>query len=82
MLRTMALILLGFSLCACTSQNTAYQAADNLGFKQINVGFTSIFGCGKHEFFGRSFTAININGKPVSGVVCSGLFKGATVRFY
>lgn len=41
------------------------------------------FACGFGEgadMWRTRFTAVNQNGKDVSGVVCSGLFKGGTMR--
>jgi len=53
--------------------------ADNL--TPITVGDTSWFKCGD-DWYATKFTAKNMRGDTVTGVVCSGLlFKATTVRF-
>ena len=68
-------------LAACTDKPGAYKALDDLGFKNIDVGGYSWFMCDKNDTFHTKFTAVNANGKPVSGAVCSGWLKGNTIRF-
>lgn len=76
-----ALLALG----ACTDPEKATRALDNLGMTDIEVTGYRYFGCDNSEnssdTFHTGFTAKNAKGKPVSGVVCSGWMKGATVRF-
>ena len=38
------------------------------------------FGCSKEDQIHYKFKANNIDGKPVDGVVCMGIWKAATVR--
>lgn len=48
----------------------------------IGNGPSPLFMCGKDDsiFFSSSFTAKGPSGRPVRGVLCGGMFKGATIR--
>lgn len=73
-----AMLMLG----ACSDGPGAQRALDDAGFTEIRTtGWTWFGGCGKGDFYVTRFTARNIHGKPISGVVCSGWFKGSTIRF-
>jgi len=65
----------------CSDPKTARKALDSAGFTEIQTGGYDFFECGKDDSFATSFTAKNPNGKTVTGTVCSGWFKGATIRF-
>jgi len=82
MKKFIAILVIGLFCTACSDPNTARRALDSMGFTQIEtLGWTFFNGCGKDDSFATRFQAKNPNGKPVSGVVCNGWFKGATVRF-
>ena len=69
------------AVCACTTDPTdATRALEDEGYTEVRTGGASFFGCGKGDYMGREFTAKNVNGRTVSGVVCCGLTKGCTVR--
>lgn len=40
------------------------------------------FVCSEDDIFRARFSAKNMTGKTVNGVVCSGFFKGSTVRVF
>lgn len=69
------------ALTACSSRSDAEHALSNAGFTNVETRGYSFFGCGKDDSFKTKFTATNPQGKQVSGVVCSGWFKGGTIRF-
>lgn len=71
------LLLLG----ACTDPVAARRALDSAGFTDIQIGGYAIQMCGRDDTYATRFTARNIHGKVVTGAVCSGWAKGATVRF-
>jgi len=73
----LALVVLG----GCTAPDWSREAVDNLGFKEIKTEGYSWFGCGEDYAFHTKFSAINPNGKHVSGVVCCGWLKGCSVKF-
>jgi hypothetical protein len=68
-------------LAGCSDPDVARRALDNQGFDHIQTEGYRWFGCGKDDTYHTGFTATNGKGKTVTGVVCSGWFKGATVRF-
>lgn len=68
-------------LSACTNQPAAEKALRDSGFTNITTGGYGWFFCGKGDFYSTKFTAVNPAGKEVSGVACSGLLKGTTIRF-
>ncbi len=75
-----ALSVAVLSGCGVNPQS-ATNAAEAQGLTDFKVTGYSFFGCGNEDMFKSSFTAIGANGKPISGVVCSGMFKGVTFRF-
>lgn len=68
-------------LSGCTAPQDARDALEAQGFTEVSTGGYAFFGCGNDDAFHTEFTAKNAAGKRVSGVVCSGWFKGATIRF-
>ena len=59
----------------------ATQALRNQDFTPVSVGGYSWLGCDSKDFYRTKFVATNQNGKEVIGVVCSGFFKGNTIRY-
>lgn len=57
------------------------KAAEATGLTDVKVGSWTFFGCDEKDSFRSTFTATGVDGKPVSGVMCSGWFKGITIRF-
>jgi len=76
-----ALIASSVILSACSDADGARQTLEQMGYTNIQVTGYSLFGCDERDTFRTAFTAISPNGTPVDGVVCSGWFKGNTVRF-
>lgn len=75
---TLIILLL---LTACTSENEATRVLQMEGVTDIQFTGYSWFTCSKDDFFHTGFTGMR-NGKPVEGVVCSGLWlRGSTVRY-
>lgn len=72
-----ALVIL---LSGCTHPDSSMRTLEAAGYTQVQMHGYAIFGCAEEDTFHDSFTAIGSNGKPVSGVVCSGWFKGSTIR--
>lgn len=58
------------------------RVAEAQGLKNVKIGSWSFFGCSKDDAFRSNFTAVDVNGNPVSGVICGGWLKGYTVRVY
>lgn len=72
-------VLLGL-LYGCTSSSNADRILKSSGYTDIQLNGYAFFGCSKNDLFHDSFTAKSVNGTVVSGVVCSGIFKGSTIR--
>lgn len=75
------LLITAMALTACTDPAEAQRATAAMGLKDIQITGYRWWGCGKDDSFHTGFTATNASGQTVSGVVCSDLLKGATVRF-
>lgn len=53
---------------------------ESQGYLNIKLTGYKIFACSKGDIFSSGFIAFK-DGKQIEGTVCSGLFKGATIRF-
>lgn len=69
------------ALTGCTSEQDARRALEAEGFTVIEITGYRFFGCGDDDAFKTGFVATNQGGKRVEGVVCSGWFKSATIRY-
>ncbi len=70
-----------FALAGCTSRTDAQRALEGAGYTDIQIGGYAWFLCdGKSDTFATEFTAKGPTGKAVTGAVCSGIFKGSTIR--
>lgn len=69
-------------LSACSDEpGTRRHLADH-GYTNIKTTGYEWFGCSKGDGWATGFTALSPAGKTVTGVVCSGWLKGATIRFF
>lgn len=67
-------------LAACTRAEDVQSYANEQDWKSCTVTGYRWFGCSKDDLYHTGFTAITKSGKQVSGVICSGWLKGATMR--
>ena len=79
-MKKLILILLAAGVAGCTQPDKALRALESAGYTQVVIEGYAVFGCDKNDQFHDRFSAVGANGKPVSGVVCGGFFKGATIR--
>ncbi len=81
MKRILALIAV-MSLSACTDPEGAIRTLDAHGFKDIHMTGYRWTGCGRNDAYHTGFSATALNGRRVTGVVCSGWGwgKAFTVR--
>lgn len=68
------------ALSGCSSHDDAVKALTGAGYKNIQTHGYSFLGCSEDDTFKTKFTATGPSGQAVEGVVCSGWFKGATIR--
>lgn len=69
------------TLGGCTDAGKAQRTLESAGYTNIKAGGYAVWGCGEDDDFHTKFKATNPAGKEVEGVVCSGWFKGGTIRF-
>lgn len=80
--RLVAVIALGLLASGCSRPDHARQVLADNGFTEIHITGWSPFSCSDDDMFSTGFRARGVNGRFVTGTVCSGfLFKGATLRF-
>lgn len=73
-------VAIAVALCGCTAPDTAMRALQGAGYTNIKLGGYAWIGCSGSDDFATKFIATGPSGKRVSGVVCSGILKGATIR--
>jgi hypothetical protein len=74
--------VLALTLAGCTSPDRFQQVLVDAGYSNVRTGGYSWLGCGKGDIYATNFEAVGPTGRPVKGTVCSGFFKGATIRFH
>lgn len=80
-MKKLMMVVAAIALAGCSDSETATKALDGAGYTAIRTdGFA--LGCGRDDQFSTGFKASGPTGKPVSGVVCSGWMKGATIRMF
>jgi len=67
-------------LAACTNGDGAVRALEGAGYTNIKITGYRLTGCHDDDTFRTGFNATGPTGKNVTGVVCSGILKGATIR--
>lgn len=73
--------IVSICLFSCTDKKSAKKALLDSGFHPIEVGGYGWFDGSKDYIFKTRFKAYSPDSsRIVSGCVCSGLFKGSTVR--
>jgi len=69
-------------LASCTSNDYVENSLREAGFTNIRTAKHSLEYCPKNSLYSTKFTANNISGVEITGVVCSEMFfKNATIRF-
>lgn len=67
-------------LSACTDAKGARRVLEDAGYQQVRTTGYALFGCGEGDVFHTAFEATAPSGRTARGVVCSGWFKGRTIR--
>lgn len=82
-LKIVTIAALGLLASACSDAPTAERILRQNGFTNIQTTGYSWFACdGKSDSFATGFEATSPAGVRVRGAVCSGMFKGGTIRFF
>ncbi len=82
--RIIAISICALLLTSCTQPDRTTRILEDQGYSNIQThsfGFMQLFQCSEDDTFRTPFTAESSSGRQVTGVVCSGILKGATVRF-
>ena len=66
----------------CSSPDQASRALTDAGYTNIQITGYEWWGCGKDDTFSTGFRAKGPTGRPAHGVVCSGWWKGSTIRLF
>lgn len=77
-------LLIALLLTACGAGEDGKRAVESAGFTDVVIGDSATWRCGEDDSYNSHFTAVNAQGRKVSGVVCcgtSGCSKACTVRF-
>lgn len=74
-------LLVLMAIVGCTDPDGAKRALERDGYTDIEITGFDFFGCGKDDTFQTGFRAKK-RGHAVTGVFCSGYFKGGTIRTY
>ena len=81
-MKKLLIVLMLFGVMGCTSPEHSKKTLNAMGYTEVEITGYKILGCGEQDVFRTGFTAKSPNGITTSGVVCSGMFKGSTVRFF
>jgi hypothetical protein len=77
-----AMILTTAFVAGCSDPQSATRALESQGFKNIKITGYAWLGCSEDDAWRTGFEADALSGRRVAGVVCSGIFKGSTVRTF
>jgi hypothetical protein len=68
------------AVTGCTRPGLAERVLTEQGYTNVDAGGYGFFSCSEDDVFKTNFEATSPAGKRVKGTVCSGWFKGATIR--
>ena len=76
------LLLLTLFITSCTDNDSAREALKDAGYKEpYKIGGYGFAECSQGDVYATRFKAWNVDStRQVSGCVCSGWFKGKTIR--
>lgn len=64
-----------------TDPAATVRTLESMGFTNVQTTGYRLLGCGTGDIRHTGFMATSVNGTRVSGIACSGFFKGTTIRF-
>lgn len=77
-------ILLWIFVCqntSCTNEPGARKVLEQNGYTDVRLTGYKAWCCGDEDWYSTGFKATNPSGNKVTGCVCQGVTKGATIRF-
>jgi len=75
------LLILLLSLMSCVNADRMYEVIEQDGVESVEITGYAWTGCGEDDSIKQKFIGIK-NNKPVSGVICGGILKAYTVRYF
>ena len=78
------ILAFAFMLASCTNDDAfkkGKKQLENMGYTDVRSTGYTMFCCGDGDDYAEGFVAKGRNGDRVVGCICSGLFKGVTIRF-
>lgn len=70
-----------WGLSGCTDVAGATKTLRQNGYTNVQTHGYGFFECSQNDKFATKFSATSPSGYYVTGTVCSGFFKGSTIRF-
>lgn len=74
------LLAVALVFAGCTSPDQTRRVLESHGYTDIEITGYRMWSCSEDDDWKTGFRATSPAGHPVSGTVCSGLLKGATIR--
>lgn len=79
-MKKLLLTLTLLALTGCTNADKATSVLHKQGYTDIEITGYDFFACSEDDFYATGFEAKTVTGEHISGTVCSGMFKGNTIR--
>ena len=79
-MKKLFILIAAVALSACSQSDRATSALKDAGYTNIQTTGYAWFACSEKDTFATGFEAVGPTGRKVSGAVCSGVFKGQTIR--
>lgn len=80
-MKKIIIAILCIIIVSCTNADKAIEVLQKQGYTNIEITGYEFGACAEEDVFHTGFIATSPSGYVVSGVVCSGLMKGSTIRF-
>lgn len=80
MKKILFVLVLSSFVTGCYDPGKAKDVLVKSGYSDISIDGYGWFSCGKDDWYSTAFVAKSPNGSEVTGSVCSGFFKGNTIR--
>lgn len=78
------LMMIGAALlvAGCSDAPGARKTLAQQGYSDVKIKGWALFGCAESDSYNTEFQATSPGGSTVTGNVCKGFLKGATVRLH
>ncbi len=84
-MKKISIAILLFACVGCFTNNEDFRKGKNQleqqGYSDIRDTGYNFFCCDDKDLYSSGFVCLDKNGNVVKGCICSGVFKGVTIRF-